>query len=131
MNKQISTDTKLLYADLTYKIRAAIFAVRNELGSGHKEGVYHKALEKEFASRGISFVTEKALAISYRGEKVGVYRPDFTIDDKVILEIKAVPFLPRDSEIQMSYYLRGTKYKLGLLVNFGSVRLEIKRRIFT
>jgi|SRR3989344_4870139 len=121
----------LLYGELTYKIRGAIFAVRNELSSGHKEVVYHKALAKEFDIRGISFITEKSLVVSYKGQSVGVYRPDFIIDGKIVLEIKALPFLPRITEIQMSYYLKSTKYKLGLIVNFGSEELEIKRRIYT
>lgn len=120
----------LLYEDLTYKVRGAMFAVHKELGPGHKESVYKKALAKELTEQDIPFETEKVLDVVYKDEKVGVYRPDFIIDDKVIIEIKAVSFLPRGAETQMSYYLRGTKYKLGLLVNFGSRRLDIRRRIY-
>lgn len=122
---------RLLYGDLTYQIRGAMFAVHTALGPGHKESVYHKALAKEFTLTGIRFVTEKALDVSYKDEKVGVYRPDFVVDEKVIIEIKAVPFLAKNAESQMSYYLRGTNYQLGLLVNFGSKRLDIRRRIYS
>lgn len=129
----MSTDKKqqLLYEDLTYKIRGAIFDVHKSLGPGHKELVYQKALAKEFVLRRIPFVREKVLNVVYKGEKVGIYKPDFIIDEKVIIEIKAVPFLPHDAEVQLSYYLRGTNYKLGLLVNFGSKRVDIRRRIYS
>lgn len=122
---------RLLYEDLTYKIRGAMFAVHSALGPGHKESVYQKALAQEFGGRGISFIREKVLDVFYKDEKVGVYRPDFVVDDKVVVEIKAVPFLAKNAEVQMSYYLRGTKYELGLLVNFGAKKLDIRRRIYS
>lgn len=62
--------------------------------------------------------------------KMGVYRPDFVVDDKIILELKAVEFLPRNDEKQLSYYLNGSSYRLGFLINFGSRnRVDIRRRI--
>lgn len=122
---------KLLYGDLTYKIRGAMFAVHTALGPGHKESLYQKALAKELTERGILFTREKGLDISYKEEKIGVYRPDFIVEDKVIIEIKAIPMLAKNAEAQLSYYLRGTSYELGLLVNFGAKRLDIRRRIYT
>lgn len=123
--------TDLLYDKLTYKIRAVIFKVYNTLGFGHKEIVYHKALSIEFKNRNIPFQEEVSLDVLYENQKVGIYRPDFVIDNKIIIEIKAVPFMSKEFEAQMVYYLRGTNYKLGLLVNFGSSKLEIKRKIWT
>lgn len=120
-----------LYEELTYKIRGAMYAVHRELGNGHKEHVYQKALAKEFIDLGIPFEREKALDVIYKNEKVGIYKPDFIVGEKVIIEIKAVPFLPQDAERQLSYYLRGTPYKLGLLVNFGAKKLDIRRRIWS
>ena len=119
-----------LYSDLTYKIRGTMYKVHQTLGSGHKESVYHKALAKEFELQGISYKTEQTLAVIYENVKVGNYRPDFIVDDKVLIELKAVPFLPMQAERQLSYYLRGTAYKLGLLVNFGAKSLVIKRKIW-
>lgn len=127
----MSTDKKLLYEDLTYKIRGAMFSVHTALGPGHKEGVYQKALAKEFLDLEIPYSREVILDVSYKNEKVGVYRPDFVVDDKVVIELKALPMLAKNAEVQMSYYLRGTKYELGFLVNFGSQRLDIRRRIYT
>ena len=119
-----------LYGDLTYKVRGAMYKVHATLGSGHKEGVYHKALEKEFELQNIPFKTEVTLLVVYEGVRVGTYRPDFVVDEKVLIELKAVPILPIQAERQLSYYLRGTEYRLGLLVNFGSNSLVIKRKIW-
>ena len=134
---RMSTDIKntdkhgLLYGELTYRIRGAMFEVHNVLGPGHKESLYQKALAKEFDERKIPFVREKGLDISFKAEKIGVYRPDFIVDEKIVIEVKAVPYLVRNAEVQMSYYLRGTGYELGLLVNFGAKKLDIRRRIYT
>lgn len=127
----ISTDNKLIYADLTYRIRGAIFNVYNELGYGHKEEVYQKALAKEFENLTIPYQREKNLSVQYKGEHVGNYRPDFVIDDKVIIELKAVEFMPKTFETQLLHYLKTTGFQLGLLVNFGSPKLNIRRLIWT
>ncbi len=122
--------TDHLYTDLTYKIIGAAISVHNTLGPVHKELVYHKALEKEFRLIRIPFTTEKILSVRYKGESVGTYKPDFVVDDKVIVEIKALTFLPKASETQLTYYLKGTGYKIGLLFNFGSPQLVVRRRIY-
>lgn len=119
----------LLYEELTYKIRGARYAVHKALGPIHKESVYQKALAKEFKLRGISFRREVPLEISYRGEKIGTYKPDFIVDGKVIVEVKAVEFLPAKFDSQLTHYLKGTGYKVGLLVNFGVKKLDIRRRV--
>lgn len=142
MNTKIYTDIKtpqgmklnnvdLLYSDLTYKVRGALFAVYNELGFGHKEQVYQKALVKEFSDRDIAYKREITLPVLYGGDVVGSYRPDFVISDKVILELKAVEFVPKAYQTQLLNYLKTTGYALGLLVNFGAPKLYIKRLVFT
>lgn len=131
MNKQIFTDKKLLYEDLTYRIRGAIFTVYNELGFGHKENIYQKALIKEFETLSIPYKKEVGLDVKYKGDTVGKYRPDFSIEDKIIVELKSVEFMPKSYEDQLVHYLKTTGYSLGLLVNFGSSRLYIKRLIWT
>lgn len=128
----MNTDKRgLLYADITYKVRKAIFNVYNELGYGHKELVYQKALVKELDELKIFYKREKDIDVFYKGKVVGNYRPDFIIEDKVIVEIKAVVLVPKVFEIQLLHYLKATGYKLGLLVNFGTQRLFIKRLILT
>jgi len=121
----------LLYEDLTFKVRGAAFNVYNELGFGHKENVYQKSLEEEFNQLKLSYKREFNLKVYYKDIKVGDYRPDFIIDNKIILEIKATEFVPKTFETQLIYYLKSTKYKLGLLINFGSPKLQIKRLIWT
>jgi len=120
-----------IYKDLTYKVIGALFEVHKNLGPVHKENIYQEAIKIEFKLQNISFAEEKALEVEYKGERIGIYRPDFIIEDKVILEIKAVPILAKPMIDQMYYYVRGSKYKLALLANFGASRLTIKRRIYT
>jgi len=122
---------ELLYADLTYKIRKAAFNVYNELGFGHKENVYQKSLEEEFNQIKLIYKKEVNLTVFYKDKKVGFYRPDFIIDDKIIIEIKSIEFMPKTFETQLIYYLKSTKFKLGLLINFGASKLQIKRLIWT
>jgi GxxExxY protein len=127
----IYTDKKLIYADLTYKIRGAIFNVYNALGYGHKEMVYQKALANEFLEQEIPYKKEESINVRYKNQVVGNYRPDFVVDNKIIIEIKAVEFMPKSYETQLIHYLKTIDYQVGLLVNFGSTRLVIKRLIWT
>lgn len=127
----INADKKLIYADLTYRIRGAIFAVYNELGFGHKEQVYQKALIEEFKYNAIPFKREVGLKVLYKDVVIGNYRPDFIIDEKIIIELKAVEFVPKSFEIQLLQYLKATGFALGLLINFGSPKLYIKRLVNT
>lgn len=121
----------LLYEQLTYKIRGALFEVYNRLGFGHKEGVYQKALAIEFEKQGIQFVEQKSVPVTYLEQKVGIYRPDFVVEDKVIIELKSLSYMGKEAESQIVYYLKGSGYELGLLVNFGASRLEIIRKIWS
>jgi len=129
--KQINADGKLLYADLTYKVRGAIFNVYNALGYGHKEMVYQKALANEFLEQKIPYKKERSLDVRYKDQVVGNYRPDFVVDNKIVIEIKAVEFMPKSYETQLIHYLKTIDFQVGLLVNFGSTKLVIKRLIWT
>ncbi len=122
---------ELLYKDLSYNLQGALFEVRKALGPGYKESIYRKALESEFKKRDINFEVEKQIDIFYKKEKAGTYRPDFIIENKILLEIKAVSELPDVVETQLYYYLKASEYKIGYLVNFGSKDLDIRRRIYT
>lgn len=119
-----------LYPELTYKIRGAIFAVWGKLGPAFKESVYQKALESEFIKRKILFESQRQINIIYNGEKIGTYKPDFIINNQILLELKALPRITQLEEKQTWYYLKGTNYKLALLVNFGGPKLQIKRWIY-
>jgi GxxExxY protein len=122
---------KLLFEDLTYKIRGCVFNVYNTIGKSHKESVYKKALEEEFKKQGLVYKSEPRIDVTYEDKLVGVYKPDFIIEDKIILEIKVKDFLTNEDEFQVYSYLKATKYKLSLLINFGFKELEIKRILNT
>lgn len=122
-------NAELLYKDTSYKIRGCAFKVYNKLGFGHKESLYQRALAIELTNYKVNFEREKGLPITYEGKKIGIYKPDFVIDNKIILEIKAVEIMPKSYEIQLIYYLKGTGYKLGFLINFGGKTIDIRRRV--
>ncbi len=123
-------ESKLLYENLTYKIRGAAFEVRKNIGLGHKEIVYQKALYEEFKKRSIQLEKEKIIDVVYNNKKIGTYQPDFVVEDKVIVELKALPSFGRAEEEQLWSYLKGSSYKVALLINFGSKELEIKRIVY-
>lgn len=127
----MGTDNGYIYKELTYKIIGAIYNIHKELGNVHKETVYHKAIAIELAEKEIPFEEEKPIDVIYKGKKIGVYRPDFIIDDKVILEVKVAPAITKAMRDQVYYYVKGTNYKLVLLANFGTSKVGIKRLIYT
>ena len=120
----------VLYEELTYKLIGIAMGIHKELGPVHKEIIYQNAFCQELETQKIPFKKEEVVPVNFKEKRVGVYKPDFIIDDKVVVEIKAVEFLSQKAETQLSYYLKGTDYKVGLLLNFGSPRLQVKRRIY-
>lgn len=119
---------KFLYQEESYKICGAIFAVHRELGCGFLERVYQDALEYEFQERGILYEREKEIPIMYKGKPLGnPYRADFVCYGKIIVELKALSELDGTHRAQVINYLKATKMKLGLLVNFGEVSAKIER----
>ncbi len=120
-----------LYEDITYKIRGAVFEVYKQLGNGHKEKVYQKALTSALKAAGLRIEVEKRIEVIFNDIKVGVYVPDLIVENKIIIELKAKPVLLQKDKEQFWHYLKSTNYRLGLLVNFGSYRrVEIYRRVY-
>jgi GxxExxY protein len=116
----------------TYAIIGACMAVHNELGPGFLEAVYQEALEIEFTRRGIPFIREKRLVITYGGERLKTpYDADFFCYDSIIVELKAVSGLIPKHEAQTVHYLKATGCERGLLVNFGTPSLDYRRYVFT
>ena len=115
----------------SYKIVGAAMEVFNQLGHGFLEAVYQEALEREFKSRGIPYEREKELTIFYKGELLEqTYKADFICYEDIIVELKAVTILQDSHRSQVYNYLRATKNKLGLLINFGnSDGLEWERKV--
>lgn len=119
-----------LYEELTYQLIGLGQKIHTQLGPVHKEIIYQNALRIELEKTGLAFIKEVQLPVIYEGKKIGVYKPDFLVDNKVIIEIKALEFIPQNAMVQLSYYLKGTQYRIGLLFNFGSSRFEVRRRIY-
>jgi GxxExxY protein len=113
--------------DLTGKIIGAAIAVHKELGPGYIESVYEEALEAEFEAQGIKYERQKVVAIKYRGKKVGEHRLDFLVEDTVVVELKAVLNLEKIFFVVTRSYLKATQKQIGLLINFASMRLTVKR----
>ena len=124
------TKHPVVYEELSYKIIGLGFAVQKELGNIHKEIVYQKAFEIALKNQHIPFEREKRLPVMFLEKNVGIYIPDFVIDNKIVVEIKAVEMLPYKASVQLSYYLKTTGYRVGILLNFGSRRLQVRRRIY-
>lgn len=104
--------------------------VYNELGPGLKESIYGNAFEELLKQEEIFYQREPNMPVEFEGKKVGDYRPDFLVYNKIIVELKSVPQIPR-TQIQRVYqYLKSSKYKLGFIINFGAPKLQIIRRIF-
>ena len=120
---------KIVYKDECYLVQGAVFEVYREMGCGFLEAVYQECLEKESRIKSIPFVSQPALKLSYKGESLEqTYKPDMIFYDTIIVELKAVKEILPEHEAQVLNYLRATRMKLGLLVNFGSYpKATIKR----
>jgi GxxExxY protein len=112
--------SRLILEEETHRILGACFEVYKEKGCGFVEPVYQECLELELASRGIEFLAQKDIALSYKGQPLKqTYRADFVCDGEVIVEIKAVSALTDQHRAQLMNYLRATGIKVGLLINFS------------
>ncbi|MBI1883451.1 MAG: GxxExxY protein [Chlamydiae bacterium] len=120
----------LLYRDITYEIRGACFWIWKEFGNAFKESIVDKALTEELRKRGLKVTDQKRIDVFYNNKKVGTYVPDKIVNDCVLVEIKRKPFLLKQDKEQFWHYLKGSSYKLGMLINFGERGLEIKRVIY-
>ena len=122
---------ELLYKSEVFGIVNAAMEVHRELGHGFLEAVYQEALELEFNDRRIQYVREKPLNIIYKGRQLNKeYSADFVCFDKIIVKLKALTELNSIHESQLINYLKATKLRVGLLINFGTSSLEFKRLAF-
>ena len=122
---------KLLYEDLTYEIIGAAQEVYRELGPGYLESVYEDALCYELDLRNIAYHRQTDLDVKYKDvifEKR--FRADLLVEDKVLVENKAIKVITSQDEAQLINYLKTTRLKIGLLFNFGAKKFEMIRRIF-
>ena len=116
------------YRVVTEGIIKVFYKVYNTLGYGFLEKVYENAIVVELKREGIHAIAQAPIKVLYEGHVVGEYFADILVDDKVIVEIKAVKQLAPEHEAQLLNYLKATNIEVGLLINFGT-RPEVKRKI--
>jgi len=117
----------MLHKELTEKVIESCFEVINELGAGFLESVYEKALLLILNQKGISTRSQVPLKVKFRGEVVGEFFADVLVEEKLIVELKAVRGVLPEHQAQVINYLKATGIDVGLLVNFGAPKLEVKR----
>ena len=116
-----------LHSELTGRIIGCAMEVHKVLGNGFQEVIYQRALEIEMTQQGLSFSREHEMEISYKGIKIGSRRVDFFVENKVMVEIKALIQLEDVHLAQAINYLEAYGLEVGLLLNFGSRSLQFKR----
>ncbi len=125
---RIKTDTSnVVYPELSYQIMAAIFDVHKALGPGFLERVYKRALIEELTMRGLKVEEEKSFPVIYNEKNIGNHRLDLVIEDKVVIELKAVDRFSVHHGAQLKSYLKASGLVLGILVNFSKSKVEYRR----
>ena len=122
---------KLLYADLSYKLQGVFFEVYNVLGPGFREETYRQAVMRELQRLGIPFKTEHYYDIDFKGGVIDRYRADLVVDDKIIVELKAVVEMPKSFVAYLLSYLRASKLRLGVTTQPASLRAFLRSNTCT
>ncbi len=112
---------------LTEKIIGAAYQVHNTLGFGFREKIYQRAMVIALGKMGLEVEEEYPMSIFFEGEKIGRHRADLYVEQKVLVELKAILSLSKGDEVQLVNYLKATGTKTGLLVNFGQ-SVQIRRK---
>ena len=115
---------------ISEQVISCAFEVSNTLGAGFIEKVYENALCVELRRAGIPFSRQKRYEVRYKNENIGNYIADIVIADKLLIELKALSALNREHEAQVMNYLKASGLRVGLLVNFGTSRIGMKRIVW-
>ena len=114
--------------ELTYRVIGAAMRVHSHFGPGFLEEVYQNALAGELGKQGLAFAAEVPLSVEYEGVCIGRYQADIIVENRLVLELKAVEALNRKHEAQLVHYLTATGIDDGLLLNFGASSLQCKHK---
>ena len=112
---------------LRKEVIGCCYDVQNELGAGFVEKIYENALVIALREAGLKCAPQVAVSVTFRGQIVGEFFADILVEDKLILELKAVRELLGEHQAQLINYLKASDVEYGLLLNFGKPRLEIRR----
>ncbi len=115
--------------NITEKIIGCAFKVYNVLGFGFMESVYENALAIELKKAGFQIEKQKSIDVYYEKELVGHFRADIIVNDLIILELKSVQTILKEFEVQLVNYLTATIKPVGLILNFGPKRVDVKRKV--
>ena len=121
-----NSQNKLEKDELTYEIIGCAMKVHNTLGNGFQEVIYQRCLAIELANAGLGFTREQEHPIFYQGIDVGTRRADFVVEDRVVVELKALIDLENVHIAQAKNYTVAYDFPIGLLINFGSQSLQYK-----
>ena len=128
-NGRINMEDKVIYRELSYTLTGILFKVHSELGNRYHERYYERAVALALRKAGVSFKEQVEVPLKYEGEKIGKYRLDFIVDDKIVLELKAEPRIGRAHITQVLAYLKANQMKLGIIANFRTEQLTFRRII--
>lgn len=115
------------FKEITEKIIGSSMKVHAALGNGFQEVIYQRALEIEMQETGLAFARELSMPVHYKGRKIGERRVDFFVEEKIMVEIKAIINLENVHLAQAKNYLEAYNMQVGLLINFGAISLQFKR----
>ena len=121
------SDSRLKFPEITRRVIGCAMAAHSELGNGFQEVVYQRALRVEMEREGLSFSREHEVPIWYKGVPVGTRRVDFLVEERVLVELKAVSELENVHISQVLNYLEAFELEVGLLINFGRQSLDFRR----
>ena len=117
------------YKELTEKVIGCAYKVYNKMGFGYLESVYEKCLIIELKRQGIRVESQKGISVYYDDDLVGEFVADVIIEDTIVIELKSVKKIAKAHEVQLVNYLTGTRKPVGLIINFGEEKVEIKRKV--
>ena len=117
------------YRDLTETIIGCSYRVYNTMGFGFLESVYEKCMLIELRKEGLNVEAQKPITVLYDNERVGEFIADIVVEDKIILELKSAKQIAQAHEVQLVNYLVATNKPVGLILNFGEKKVDIKRKV--
>src|SRR5262245_43982278 len=120
---------ELLHRDITEQVIGAAFEVHRVLGYGFLERVYQRAMQVELTLRGLKADVESKIKVYYKDVVVGDYSADLLVNDSVVVELKVAAQYNAADEAQLINELKGTRMRVGLLINFGREKVEFKRLV--
>ena len=119
------------YEEMTEQIIGCAYLVYNKMGFGFLESVYEKCMEIELKKARLAVKSQEPIKVFYEGETVGEFVADLVVEDTVIVELKSVRRVVKAHETQLVNYLVATKIDVGLILNFGDRKVEVKRKVRT